>query len=188
MPVSVAAAASPLAGLRTASTTSAPSLGEHPGGLQPESPAAAGDDEAATVLALVRRPSAALRAPPGQASPYSIGAPTWTVRPTVHSRSRDWAMRARQHLAGPVAVLPLGEPDVEGDPQVGQPVALVVADLLALGDRRRRTSPSARLPVIRSTSIAPQPASAASSSSTGVKSGSSPEPTGSTPPRALVAL
>ncbi len=67
-----------------------------------------------------------------QSSAISVvtGVPSSTVRLTVQS-GRGGLHRAREDRAGAVGALPVREGDVEGDPQIGHAVALLVADLVA---------------------------------------------------------
>ena len=112
-------------------------LGQHLRGLQADAAAGAGDDEPAAVLARDVPPALGARSG-ALPSTYATGSPRVTVRPTVQSRSWICWMVRGHDLAGRVAVLALGEGDVEGHLELHQVVAALVADLVALGARPER--------------------------------------------------
>src|SRR4051812_17279495 len=122
-----------------------------------------------------------------QPSRASMGVPTSTVRLTVQSRSWDCCTARGSTSAAARPESSSGNATsnvrVRSVSRLPWPSRILVPVMLA----SNRVG-SARLPVIRSTSIALHPAIAASSSSTGVKASSPPPaPNSSVPPRAFVA-
>ena len=157
-------------------------LGEHLGGLEADAAAGAGDDEPAAVLARdlasarcsrsgVPASLASGATPPGDSwvrpSTYATGSPSVDGPADGAEPVLDLLERARQDLARRVAVLALGEGDVEGHLELDQVVAAARRGSCGprRGPRTSRTAPACRR--CRSRSTAPQPTSAASSSSTG---------------------
>ena len=140
------AAASPLSRLRTASTTWAPRSASAlavSGPMPPLAPVTTNRRPSWRGTSCQGSPShqagcAASASSTVRPSTYATGSPRVTVRPTVQSRSWIcWRVRGSD-LAGRVAVLALGEGDVEGHRELDQVGAVLVAHLVALGAGRER--------------------------------------------------
>ena len=199
------AAALPRSRLRTASTTRAPRSASTLAVSRPIPPLAPvttnrrpswrGTSRQCSVLKLFGVPD--VFAPARSASTgdfggelpatYATGSPRVTVRPTVQSRSWIcWMVRGRiSRAASPPS--PSGK--VTSRVTVSWTRWLPPSSrILWPSARAWNVSNGARLPAMWSRSAAPQPTRAASSSSTGVKSGSPPGPIETPPPRPLVAF
>lgn len=112
--------------------------------------------------------------------------PVSTVRPHRAQPVMRFGDHIRQDGPSLIAVRAAGKRDLEGEHYTGQPVAVRIADLVRLSPHTEAVRFRWR-EVRVSTSIAVQPAIAASSS-VGVKSVSLPVPNLSRPPWVLVAV